>query len=531
MALAVKMREDYEQANKEYETLSLIFRDGHDYVFPPEQRKQFKEQLEELAAKRDKAKADHATALDKMGSDRGALWPAVPSTLMADKKALEEIQQVYENMLSFAKSITKNTEEVTKIIAKLAINGPDAPNPPGFIREDLALDDNGEDEGEEEEEEEELPKSEQKMKGKGKAKESDSMDIDDDSTSLRRRKRRRVEAFSASPITSSPGEPAESEREKLQDRLMVLEEKVSEVSNLNTQLHQDRMDALDSLVLTHMESFVKPLEEQADSAKKAMEETAEMFERSKEVADAELEKRKDAMGVMEKDLREMVSEVKNLRETTIPGLLDQVQAARKVKTASEARLEAVSFSIVVLCCLYLLFTQVERQLTKASDSQRQIREQIETTEAALRAYKTRPPSPPLTPQFVSAVPASASSGSPSTSLSTSLSSAYIRTTVAPVLFESIRPQLQKWAEALRADIEENIKTRSREVYKNVSDSLDMTKQTWEGIGNATQKLRQTVKSSSPPPTGASTPPPAQRQGQADLASAPRLIPATWERST
>ncbi|KAJ3515512.1 hypothetical protein NLJ89_g1708 [Agrocybe chaxingu] len=255
----------------------------------------------------------------------------------------------------------------------------------------------------------------------------DAMDVDrpaaadaGPSISTSSRKRRRT----TDDVDGESELPTREDLDKLLERLVRLENATTTLQNDLTEHDRDMQDELQVALEARLDDFHARLAKEREEREAPQKEAEQAWNARIEAAAQDTELMGDQVGELAEEIGSMLIRVGELEATL----------AEKTKERQES---------------YNRVLQVEQRLLDFSNARQANVSAIQTLETALKAYTSRPPSPPATPKF-----------HPS-----------ILESLEEQLIESLRESMMPLMGEVRKDVEMIVSEKNSQLYKT----------TWEGL--------------------------------------------------
>ncbi|PPQ70789.1 hypothetical protein CVT26_014724 [Gymnopilus dilepis] len=452
---------------------------------PAEQQKKLSADLKELEDKRDGLESELEELKVKL-LEVGAFWPVAPpgggasgenkeestSVLDAlkaqaereeeDEKRQEEAEKKgFEEVVEFLRELHGYAVEMMKMLGELrseedeSVGVKPPPTPPDFV---LGV---GSGSGTTNE------RWERKiLRGEGEEQYMDSMDIDADTdaaegrqpseapSAARKRKRRKTDegGGSASPLTApDPNLPTQEDLNALLEKLLTLESTAHTLQNDLVSHSNDILEQVEGSLDARLSELSVSLETQ-------QEELQERWEKEKGEVDGKIGEVRREVGEVGEQVEELGAEVGEM-------LLRVGEVEREVQERRREREDSLGRVL-----------SIEQRLNEYAAMQDANSAKIKTLEIALKAYTTRPPSPPATPENT------LSSSTLTLSAANLPPAQYLFQALQEPLLEAIRLSMQPLAEEVRGDVERIVEARNRELWGTVSGVLSKSKVVLEMVG-------------------------------------------------
>ncbi|KAF8902737.1 hypothetical protein CPB84DRAFT_830978 [Gymnopilus junonius] len=376
------------------------------------------------------------------------------------RKEEEEGRRKFDEVVRYVKELNEYAMEMKKVLGELmGVRGPSAPpSAPGLVL--------GGEKGKKEEGED---KEEGEIAG-------DLMDVDtvngaatatvgDGSESLhtlsRKRKRRRVDgdAYQSASESTPTSTPTHQELESILEKLIHLESIAHTLQNDLIAHDNDLREEIESSIETRFEELALSVTEHQDEWRREQKEESDRTE--------------ERFGEVRKEVEEVGGQVGELAEELGDMLLKVDEVEREVEVRRREREDS-----------YQRVLDIERRMNEYAKQQESNAKKLETLGFALKAYTTRPPSPPASPLNDGLTTSTGTgTGTTTTSLSPSPSSttsgpspsaAYILQALQSSLTNALRETIQPLAEEVRRDIERIVEDRNRELFGTVWGVLQRT---------------------------------------------------------
>ncbi|KAF8963252.1 hypothetical protein BDZ97DRAFT_1040158 [Flammula alnicola] len=366
-------------------------------------------QLAALASRCDEARQSYKQSQELLL--KAASWPVAP------QQTAPEDREKYGEIVKFVSELNTTVEQMKEMLGDIRTYKP----PPALFLP-------GDSSDEEEEE-----------GGAGVA--GSAMDVDQpigSTTSgkipLPTRKRRRVSELLDGPTMGRAQErkdatPTQSELEEYLEKLARYEHTLSTLRNDFVQSESERQHNFKYL----LESKIEEIQHSHAQERSARDRKREADEAATQAKIAEMQQKISSTG---SEIGELATEIGDM-------LLNVDRLEQEVVAERQSRQE--SFERVL---------QIEQRLQAYTAAQQSSSNTLDTLKTALKAYTTRPPSPPLSPKL------------PSPS--------YLLQSLEEPLIDALRTSIRPLVEEVRGDVEAVVENKNRELYTTVWPKIEYT---------------------------------------------------------
>ncbi|KAH9484505.1 hypothetical protein JR316_0003987 [Psilocybe cubensis] len=324
---------------------------------------------------------------------------AWPTGPSATFQAEEDVLAKQKEISTYLKELATMMQEVQKVFGELPKY-----NPPALLSQGAGADEDG-----------------------------TAMDVDvKPESSQAGRKRRRMDDAGRADADG----PSAEEMQEFITTLTDLEEKISTLRNDMTARDAETREDLENLISTRID------ENNFKNAEIAREREEKLQEEEKT--------RNNLLGALTTEVQKAGDDIGEIA-TAVGGLVLRV-ADLEVELSKEKEAHETALSRLAV---------VEERLSQYGKSQAEYTRNIDTLTAALEAYKTSPPTPPVTPRNPSA--------------------AYVISVIEERILAGLHSTMVPFVEELRRDMENLLSEKNREVYRVVWDKLGKTMKLIEKI--------------------------------------------------